>query len=123
MIKFVYKICPALVIYKKPKNPLYAGYTQGFIVFIDPAKQNDIGLLMHELTHVKQAYKGLFIIHGLKYIKNLKYRLACEIEAYKVQMTYNPEYQSTYANFIANRYGLNIDEKYAYYLLGDCNDK
>lgn len=39
----------------------------------------------HELEHVKQWYKSLFL-HGLFYKYNRAYRLKCEIEAYKVSI-------------------------------------
>lgn len=88
MIKFVYKIFPAIVIYNDKLVPNgFGGYTRLFAIFLKNKYKTDEGLLQHELTHVKQFYR-IPLLHSYLYMFSKKYRLKCEIEAYKVQLSY-----------------------------------
>jgi hypothetical protein len=99
----------------------HAGTVKVFLipfVFIDPRYKGDEGLLAHEKCHVRQAWRNIFPpIHALRYALSDKYKLACEVEAYKVQMTYNPQAAEQFAYFIATRYGLGITQEKALELL------
>ena len=86
----------------------FAGATRGPVVFIRPSKKVDEGLYRHELTHVKQAFLGLFIGHALLYALVPPYRLWCEVQAYRVQLKYSPGREALFARFIAEKYRLNI---------------
>ena len=89
-----------------------AGATIGPFIFIRPHKKNDEGLYQHELTHVKQGFKGLFVFHSLLYLLVPKYRLACEVEAYKVQLKYyKDDRTSLFAKFIAEKYKLKVSRE------------
>ena len=100
------------------------GITKLWFIKIRPKYQNDEGLLEHEKTHVWQFWRtcGLHIFFWF----SKKYRISCEQEAYKNQLTYPPAsegeidtYRHIYAGFIANpeRYGFDITEEEAYKLL------
>jgi hypothetical protein len=95
----------------------HAGCTRVLLIpfiFIDPQYKGDAGLLAHEQVHVRQAWRNIFPpIHALRYALSDKYKLACEVEAYKVQLQYNPHAAEQFANFIATRYDLNITQQEA----------
>ena len=112
----VYKILPAVIIYKKIAKP-FAGKAHAMVVFIDPNYIGDKGLLEHELVHVKQFYR--FPFHGLLYKFNSWYRLKCEVEAYKKQLEFNPSKLDTFAGYISERYNLKISRKEVLLLLGE----
>ena len=92
-IKFVYKCLPAFIFYVKDisiigkwmKEKKYLGYTVYNLVFIRKSQVNNKCLLQHELTHVKQVYRTLMVIHGWLYRFSKKYRLKAEAEAYAQQ--------------------------------------
>jgi len=110
----VYKILPAVIIYKKIAKP-FVGKAHAMVVFIDPNYIGDKGLLEHELVHVKQFYR--FPFHGLLYKFNSWYRLKCEVEAYKKQLEFNPANSDIFAGYISERYGLKISRKEVLLLL------
>lgn len=80
------------------------------------SERGNIGLLAHELTHCKQAWKLPFI-HKFLRGANLRYRARCEAAAYAAQvLAYGPldEYReariNAYAYLLANAYGLTITQ-------------
>ena len=108
MLKFVYKILPAFVTYSdKGLAPDIGGRAKAFYIRIRPRYKDDIGILEHELQHVRQAYKGLLLIHILRYRYSAKYKFKCEVEAYALQNTfYSDNRLSLFAQFIATKYNL-----------------
>lgn len=94
----------------------FAAFHFGPFVFIRPKYKDDIGLKMHELTHVNQFYRNPLM--GLFYRFSEKYRLKCEVEAYKVQLQYYSLDQSAlFADYIATKYDLDITQEQAKKLL------
>jgi hypothetical protein len=94
----------------------FAAHTRGPFVFIRPQYQNDLGLLHHELTHVQQWYRNPAF--GLCYLFSKKFRLVAEVEAYQEQLKYYQDDQSElFADFIANKYNLDISAEHARQLL------
>ena len=88
------------------------------IIFIRPEYKDDIGLHAHERTHVKQAWKWILPpLHALVYALDDRYRLACEVEAYREQARYSPQNIERFAEFIARDYDLPITKEYALELL------
>lgn len=86
----------------------FAGYTVGFIILIRPAYKDDVGLLAHESTHVKQFWRS-FGLFGFLYGVSKKYRLKYEAEAYRVQLTYCSEDKiNLFAKFLVDNYNLGI---------------
>ena len=84
----------------------FAGITIGPVVFIRPNYKDDVGLLNHELTHVKQFWKNPLM--GLLYQFNKKYRLRYEAEAYNTQLKYASGRLDLFAGFLVNNYNLQI---------------
>jgi len=87
-----------------------AGCARAIFIFIRPKYINDIGLLAHERTHVRQFLRLPFI-HSFLYLLNSKYRYNCEVEAYGRQLQVNGDRSRTmlYAEFICNYYKLDVD--------------
>lgn len=89
-----------------------AGKAIACFIFIKPEYKDDIGLLIHEQTHVKQFWRKPFT-HCYKLLKQ-EYMLECELEAYANQIEYyvihdgaNQQYLVEYfANKIFEGYGL-----------------
>lgn len=110
IIKFVYKILPAFVTYTD-KIGERDGKIRFMFIMIHPKHKDNTGLLIHELTHVKQLYRTFFI-HGLLYKISKKYRLRAEIEAYSAQIKYDGVGKiplDAYINLICTKYNLNVD--------------
>jgi hypothetical protein len=118
MWKTVYKILPVFVKYVEAEGVApFAGKTNAMIIRIAKDYENDIGLLEHEMQHVKQFYK--FPFHGLFYKYGRGYRLRCEVEAYKVQLKHTPLSVNHFAKFLSERYDLGISVEEAKKLLLD----
>ena len=84
----------------------FAGTTIGPFVFIRPSYKDDIGLLNHELVHVKQFWKNPLM--QLWYQFSKKDRLQYEAEAYNTQLKYSPNRLDLFAGFLVNNYNLQI---------------
>jgi len=124
-IKFVCKIFPAIVIYTDHVPEGSAGVANAMIVRILPEYEGDEGLLQHELTHVKQAYRLLILFHSLLYLFDAHYRLHAEVEAYRKQLEYSQDKVADadrFAGFIAEKYDLDISREAAAGLLRMAND-
>ena len=113
-IKFVYAILPALVVYTEHVPEGSAGCANAMVVRIRTKYENDEGLLQHELTHVKQAYRLLFLFHALLYLLDDDYRLHAEVEAYRKQLEYSADKDADvarFAGFVCDKYGLRADRQ------------
>lgn len=97
----------------------FAGITIGPISFIRPQYKDDSGLKAHEIVHQKQFWRTLGFGVPLWYLLSKKYRLKCELEAYKVQMQdpIRPISAIKAADLLSSRYRLNITFEEALKLL------
>ncbi len=109
---------PALVLYTERMIPArFAGFTIGALVLIRPFYRDDAGLLVHELTHVKQFWRSLGL-SLLLYQLSKTWRLRFEVEAYRAQMACYPDDRSVlFAGFLVTRYGLKITQDEAVQML------
>jgi len=99
-----------------------AACARGFVIFIRPKYKDDIGLLEHEKTHVRQWLFTLSL-HSPLYLFCKRYKLWAEVQAYRRQLLFKPafnedSYRIKYAGFIATKYKLTISQGEAYKLLG-----
>lgn len=95
------------------------GIAVGPIAFIRPEFKYDIGLRVHEQTHIDQYWRALA---GLLWIGKLGQELTLEreVEAYRDQMKAYKDGKDRVHNFavrIATLYGLSISVEEAEYLL------
>lgn len=98
----------------------FAAYTIGPLVLIRPSHRWDRGLLEHELVHVGQFWRTLGLT-GIGYWLSRRYRLACEVEAYREQLRWcaSPAASSRlFARFLAEKYDLRISAEQALAELG-----
>ena len=87
-------------------------------IFIHPDAKGDEGLLAHEQTHVRQAWRNIFPpIFALRYQLDKGYRLRCEVEAFRVQLKHSPGSERHFAKYIAEKYDLDITQAEALELL------
>lgn len=100
-----------------------AGCARGPLIFIRPEYKGDAGLLAHEKVHVKQWLRTIYslgAVHALLYLFSDKYKLACEVEAYRAQAAcYADDRTPQFAIYIADDYGLSISAEDALKLLRD----
>lgn len=119
-IRWVFKCLPAFICYcDLPKGN--GGVAFGPLIVLKKKYRGDTsaatkGLLEHELTHARQFYRTCGL-NGPRYLF-ARWRLAYEVEAYKVELRYDPGAAREFAWCIANRYGLGITESQALELLG-----
>ena len=66
-------------------KPWQAAAVIGPVILIRPKYRDDVGLLKHELEHVKQGFATLGL-HIPLYLLSKRYRLWAEASAYKEQM-------------------------------------
>ena len=124
-IRFV-RFHPVLVIrvpewFMRPRG----GYTWCFlfisIVFIRENFWCDYGLLAHEMVHVEQNVRTLYL-HPVLYALSRAYRLGSEVEAYRVQMGCYPgssvsALELKFAGYLCEWYDLGIEMAEALCLL------
>ena len=116
-VKWVYGIFPAFIKYTEKVSYGRAGTANMMFIRILPDARDDVGLLNHEMTHVRQWYRTIGL-HTLLYAWSERYRLSAEAEAYAVQVLSYPEDDSQKANrridlfarFISTTYDLHITE-------------
>ena len=121
----------------------FGGVSYGPYIRILPKYRNDAGIHAHEQVHANQwwAWMGIgtvaaialypqgnfywyyallvgVVMHAILYRFVHGYRLWCEVQAYRKQMTYYADDRSwQFAGFIANKYGLNLSQYDAHVLL------
>ncbi len=113
----VYKICPVLII-EDVNNILllledidnssegFLGGRIGPIVVLYEEGREDENVLIHELTHAKQAYKKFFILDEIMYRTNSEYRLLAEYEAFKSEK--NPFRENLIVDILHMDYNLDM---------------
>jgi len=91
----------------------YDAYTIGPIVLIREHQVGNRGLLEHERVHVRQFWRTLGLV-GLGRLISRRYRLACEVEAYREQLKWSGmHYAPLYAWYLVDNYGLDITHEQA----------
>jgi len=118
-IRWAFKYLPAFIFYSD-RLLRNGGVTFGPLILLRKKYRGETsaaatGLIEHELTHARQFYRTCGL-NGPRYLF-ARWRLAYEVEAYKVELRYNPEAASVFARYIANRYRLDITESDALKLL------
>jgi len=106
-----------LVFYVDSLPSGFGGMAHGPVIRILERLRGDEGIRQHELTHVKQWVCTLGLL-GLFYYFIPKFRLWCEVQAYKKQMKYYADDRSwRFAESIATKYRLDITQEQAHILL------
>lgn len=103
-------MCPVFVIYTEKFVSIGAAtYVFGPIcfIFIKPKFKDDVGLLNHEMVHVKQHWRTSWF-HHFKYKDSAKYRFESEAEAYAIQYDSYPDKKhfDIFVELMLEKYGL-----------------
>ena len=85
------------------------------LILIRPEHQDDTRLIAHELVHQSQMCKSNAFVFWVKYLLSRKFRLAAEVEAYKVQILHGAPIITCASHL--TRYGLGITQAEAMALL------
>lgn len=84
---------PHITFYTDNLPPTSAGRAYGPVILIRKGYENDIGIMEHELEHVRQWWVHGLLIHSLMYIFSQRYRQWSEVRAYRIQLEYpHPRY-------------------------------
>ena len=95
----------------------FAGCARGPVIFIRPEYKDDYGLYRHERVHVRQWITSLGL-HSVLYLLSDRYKLECELEAYREQLLhYDTDKSELFSKFISESYGLSISQQNALLLL------
>ena len=84
-LRWIYKILPVPVFYRRIVRPGIGGVTTFFFIVIQPKLRDKGKILEHELIHCKQFYRT-FGLNILLKILSHKYRYKNELEAYGEQI-------------------------------------
>jgi len=116
-VYWVYKILPAFVFFTErfiPKKYQVA-VTRFFIcVFVRPNHIHQKCFIEHELTHVKQTYRTLFLFPFLYLIPYFRFMFEAEAYARQAICFGKKEYVHWFAQELIKHYNLNISYKKAY---------
>ena len=85
------------------------------LILIRPEHAEDSRLIAHELTHQSQMRKSNALVFWVKYLCSRKFRLASEVEAYKVQILHGAPIITCASHL--TRYWLGITQAQALELL------
>lgn len=89
-------------------------------ILLHPSRKDDTALIAHESIHTVQIEDaGGPLAFWLRYLNpfSRKYRLACEVEAYRHQLLHRPDLLDAFAKRLANSYWLRITADEARQLL------
>lgn len=106
-----------LVFYVDTLPKTFGGMANGPVVRILERLRGDEGIRQHELVHVRQWLWTLGMLPILYFLLP-KFKLWCEVQAYRKQMKYYADDRSwRFAESIATKYGLDITQEQAATLL------
>jgi hypothetical protein len=109
---------PALIFYvnkvQKMTGYVVRGKAIGPVAIIGKSYSSDLGLLAHEMTHVKEWWTHGLLIHNILYGISRHYRLHSECKAYYEQWKYEPTElkKQDYIDRIWLFYNLNYSSNY-----------
>ena len=107
----------ALVFYTNRLVPArFDALTIGPLILMRLCCRNDIGLLEHELVHVRQWSRSLGLFWPL-YLCSRKHRLKYELEAYRRHLEFAPGSAAHFAQLLGTQYRLDLPVEEAYRLL------
>lgn len=79
----VYGVLPAIIVESPSAKDIGGvGGALACLVMLAPGYWDDQSTIQHELEHVRQAYRGLFIIDRFRYAFSMKFRLEAERDAF-----------------------------------------
>lgn len=93
-------------------KPTEGGHVSGLTIKINPLFKDDTSLFYHELEHIKQTYKTLFL-HSILYSISKKYKLRSQCQAFaNGQLKYNTMTFDYVVDRLFNDYNLGFSRDY-----------
>jgi len=82
----IWKILPVPVISLERMPGRLVGLCVGPFVVVREDYACDYPTIVHELTHCKQFWRGLTVLHLVRYYGSRRYRLKAELEAFRAEL-------------------------------------
>ena len=88
------------------------------LVLVVPGHENDAALIEHEKVHCRQIREaGGALAFWWRYLTDKEFRLDSELDAYRVQLGWQPHRLWEFARLLATRYRLGITAEHARLML------
>ena len=81
-----------------------AAYVDGLTIHVWPQYLRDKFFMEHEKVHIWQALRLFYFLHWLIFFRSERYRLFCEIEAYRISLKYGKSCINSVAKSIRDTY-------------------
>jgi hypothetical protein len=82
----IWKFLPVPVISLERMPGRLVGLCVGPFVVVREDYASDYPTIVHELTHCKQFWRGLTVLHLIRYYGSRRYRLRAELEAFRAEL-------------------------------------
>jgi hypothetical protein len=82
----IWRIIPVPVITLQRMPGRLVGLCVGPFVVVREDYASDYPTIVHELTHCKQFWRGLTVLHLIRYYGSRRYRLKAEVEAFRAEL-------------------------------------
>ena len=82
----IWKILPVPLITLERMPGRLVGLCVGPFIVVREDYASDYPTIVHELTHCKQFWRGLALLHLIRYYGSRRYRLKAEIEAFRAEL-------------------------------------
>ncbi|MEO6269739.1 MAG: hypothetical protein ABIP08_05495 [Lautropia sp.] len=110
----IWKILPVPVITLERMPGRLVGLCVGPFVVVREDYAADYPTIVHELTHCKQFWRGLAVLHLIRYYGSRRYRLKAELEAFRAELDACPPAERRQrlhesARSLASSYSLGLD--------------
>lgn len=110
----IWKFLPVPVISLERMPGRLVGLCVGPFVVVREDYASDYPTIVHELTHCKQFWRGLTVLHLIRYYGSRRYRLKAELEAFRAELDACPPDERSQrlqesARSLASSYSLGLD--------------
>jgi hypothetical protein len=82
----IWKVLPVPVITVERMPGRLVGLCVGPFIVVRADYASDYPTIVHELTHCKQFWRGLTLLHLIRYYGSRRYRLRAEVEAFRAEL-------------------------------------
>lgn len=110
----IWKVVPVPVVTLRRMPGRLVGLCVGPFIVVREDYAADHPTIVHELTHCRQFWRGLGILHLLRYYGSRRYRLKAEVEAFRAELDACPPQERRRrlhesARSLATSYSLGLD--------------
>jgi len=110
----IWKFLPVPVITLERMPGRLVGLCVGPFIVVREDYASDYPTIVHELTHCKQFWRGLTVLHLIRYYGSRRYRLDAEVEAFRAELDACPPAERRQrlhesARSLSSSYSLGLD--------------